>query len=317
MYIPQFLQRFVKPSTIAFWRAAKGRPDGSLKEALHGLFYLKWPELYIGVGLGRHRLARAIHEPARRLGNALGLWDANAGASFADTYHGKVMPLREATRLITVGKPLRFETPERVLPYSMAKAIILENPDALVLLRCPCRATMPDPCEPLDVCIIVGSPITDFVLEHHPDKTRKITVDEAVRVVLEEQKRGHVSHAFFKEAVLGRYYAICNCCSCCCGAMQAFREGTPMLASSGYVAVCAEDTCVGCGVCASVCPFDAIEMKARGTERPTAIVDSSLCMGCGVCTLQCRKDALRLSLDPAKPEPLHVKESGEYMAEAG
>lgn len=317
MYIPRFFHRVVKPSTVSFLRTARNRPGGSLKEALHGLLYLKWPEVYIGIGLGRFRMARAIREPARRLGNALGFWNTPAGDSFADSYHGKVLPLKEATRLITIGRPLRFETPERVLPYSMAKAIILENPDALVLLRCPCRATMPDPCEPLDVCIIVGSPVTDFVLEHHPDKTRKITVDEAVRIVREEQKRGHVSHAFFKEAVLGRYYAICNCCSCCCGAMQAFREGTPMLASSGYVAACAEDACVGCGVCASVCPFDAIAMKARGAEKPTAVVDASLCMGCGVCAMQCRKDALRLSLDPAKPEPLRVKEPGEHMAETG
>ena len=36
--------------------------------------------------------------------------------------------------------------------------------------------------------------------------------------------------------MLGRFYAICNCCKCCCGAMQAHLNGVPMLASSGYVA---------------------------------------------------------------------------------
>ena len=326
MRLSQVLRRFVKPSTAAFWREALSRPGGSLKEALHGFFYLKWPEFYIGVGLGRGRLGKAVHEPVRRIGRALGLWDENAGASFADTYHGKVMPLAETTRLITVGRPLRLETPEKVLPYSMARDIILENPDDLALLRCPCRATMPEPCEPLDVCIIVGRPVTDFVLEHHPDKARKITVDEAARVVLDEQKRGHVSHAFFKEAVLGRYYAICNCCSCCCGAMQAFREGTPMLASSGYVAVCDEETCVGCGKCAAVCPFGAIAMQeragcngragqnGRNAKRPVAVIDGALCMGCGVCALRCKKEALRLELDPAKPLPLWLK---DRMAETG
>lgn len=312
-----FFQRFVKPSTAAFWKEALERPGGSLKEAVHGLFYLKWPEFYIGVGLGRGRLARVVHEPARRVGKALGLWDEDAGASFADTYHGKVMPLAEMTRFIKIDRPLRLETPEKVLPYSLARDIILDNPDELVLLRCPCRATVSDPCGPLDVCIIVGSPVTDFVLEHHPDKTRKITADEAVRVVLEEQRRGHVSHAFFKEAVLGRYYAICNCCSCCCGAMQAFRQGTPMLASSGYVAVCTTGVCVGCGKCAAVCPFDAIAMCERPGGSPAPVIDAARCMGCGVCVLQCGKEALGLVLDPAKPEPLRVRPGGGGLAETG
>ncbi len=48
---------------------------------------------------------------------------------------------------------------------------------------------------------------------------------------------------YYKDAMLGRFYAICNCCSCCCGAMEAQRNGTPMIASSGYVAVVDEDLC--------------------------------------------------------------------------
>jgi hydrogenase maturation factor HypF (carbamoyltransferase family) len=41
---------------------------------------------------------------------------------------------------------------------------------------------------------------------------------------------------YYKDAMLGRFYAICNCCSYCCGAMQAHQHGMPMLASSGHVA---------------------------------------------------------------------------------
>lgn len=60
--------------------------------------------------------------------------------------------------------------------------------------------------------------------------------------------------------MLGRFYAICNCCSCCCGAMQAHRNGTPMLASSGFVATVEIERCVGCSLCTDVChayPFHA------------------------------------------------------------
>lgn len=307
MIFTNFFKHLVKPTTMIFWRAARKRPGGSFKESAHGLFYLKWPELYIKVGLGRGRLGRMLREPARIIGKALGLWDGSLGRAFADTYHGKVMPLKEATDLIKIDRPVRLEVPEKVLPYSQARGIILENPDDLVLLRCPCRATMQNPCEPLDVCIIVGMPVAALVLEHHPNKAKKITADEAAQIVRQEQERGHVSHAFFKEAVLGGFYAICNCCSCCCGAMQATREGTPMLASSGYVAVCAEDACVGCGVCVLRCPFDAIELRKDG-QGSVALINAAVCMGCGICTLHCPKQALSLCPGLAKPWPLRVDE---------
>lgn len=296
--------RWVKPSTRAFWKAARTREHGSFWEAVHGLFYLKWPEFYIGVGLGRNRLSRFISEPAWRIGKFFRLWSDDAGARFADTYHGKAMPLAEAVRFIRIERAVSVTVPEKVLPYALARDVILENKAALALLRCPCRATMKNPCTPLEVCIIVGKPIVDFVLEHHPDKARRIDADEAVAVVEASQRRGHVSHAFFKEAVLGRYYAVCNCCSCCCGAMQAHRSGTPMLASSGYTATVDAAACIGCGKCVRVCPFGAVALDGNDKKSARAVVDADSCLGCGVCTMQCPQDALALERNQEKPAPL-------------
>ncbi len=118
-----------------------------------------------------------------------------------------------------------------------------------------------------------------------------------------EHERGHVHHAFFKDAMLGRFYAICNCCSCCCGAMQAFANGVPMLASSGYVAHCEADSCVACGACAKACPFGALEVADKKLE-----IDTARCMGCGVCVSKCPRGALALVRDPSKPAPLDVRE---------
>ena len=303
MEIADFLLNRMRPSTRSFWRAARQRPGGSFLEALHGLIYLKWPRFYIGTGLGRSRTARMLRAPVSWLGSALGLWRADSGKAFADTYHGKVMPAPEAARLIRVNRPLEIHVPENVLPYALARDIILDNPADLALFECPCRSTMPNPCLPLDVCIIAGSPIVDFVLEHHPAKSRRITPEQAVAVVEASHRRGHVSHAFFKEAVLGRYYAICNCCSCCCGAMQAHRNGIPMLASSGYLAALAADNCLHCGNCAKKCPFSAIAMAGEnGGALPR--IDAGRCLGCGICALHCPGKALSLVREPAKPAPL-------------
>ena len=310
--VPTFLKRLCKPSTRAFWNAARKRPGGSVMEAVHGLFYLKWPELYISIGLGRSPLVRFLREPAYRLGRAMKLWGDGAGTGFADTYHGKTMPLPEAERLIRLDRPLKLEVPERVLPYAAARDIILDHPGDIALLRCPCRATMKTPCLPLEVCILAGKHVVDFVLEHHPRKARRVSVDEAVGVLRDSRNRGHVSHAFFKEAVLGRYYAICNCCSCCCGAIQAHRSGTPMLAPSGYTAVADPRHCTACGKCVKVCQFGAVALR-RDKDFLLPVIDRESCFGCGVCVAHCAKKAIRLERDPAKPAPLVLNATGDGL----
>jgi heterodisulfide reductase subunit A-like polyferredoxin len=103
--------------------------------------------------------------------------------------------------------------------------------------------------------------------------------------------------------MLGRFYAICNCCACCCGAMQAHQNGTPMLASSGYVSRVDADLCIGCGICADACQFGALSV-----QDGTAIVDVAACMGCGVCVAQCTEGAVALTRDPSRGEPLEIRE---------
>ncbi|MGD8858217.1 MAG: 4Fe-4S binding protein, partial [Chloroflexota bacterium] len=138
---------------------------------------------------------------------------------------------------------------------------------------------------------------------HHPGRSRRIDQEEAATILREEHDRGHVHHAFFKDAMLGRYYAICNCCSCCCGAIQMWRGTTPMLASSGYVAQVDVDLCMGCGDCVETCQFGALSLVEE-----VATVDYELCMGCGVCVSRCANDANSLVADPAKGVPFSVRE---------
>jgi ferredoxin len=115
---------------------------------------------------------------------------------------------------------------------------------------------------------------------------------------------------YYKDAMLGRFYAICNCCSCCCGAMQAHRNGTPMLASSGYVAQVDAGLCAGCGSCADFCQFAAISVNSGN-----AAVDLDACMGCGVCVSQCPQEAISLRRDPAKGEPLEIQKLIAHAAQ--
>lgn len=300
--------KFPRPSTRDFFREARQTPGYSLFDFLHGYVYLRWVYLYISIGVGAHPLARIF----RPLGEGL-LWLLSLRSpdelakkysrSLADSYHGKVLPLESAKRLITVGQDITMPNLEKIIPYAQARDIILRNPDHVVALECPCRSARPNPCLPLDVCLIVGEPFASLCLEHHPRRTRRISSEEAVAILQAEHERGHVHHAFFKDAMLGRFYAICNCCSCCCGAIRAWQSGVPMLASSGYVVRVDEEQCVGCGLCARSCPFQALAVEDR-----RVVADTARCMGCGVCTSVCKREALSLERDPSKGEPLEIRE---------
>jgi ferredoxin len=224
------------------------------------------------------------------------------GTTFADTYHGKVVPTQAAGELVKVEEDISLTDLEPIIPYARAKDIVMKNPDYIVVLDCPCRNARQDPCLPLDVCLIIGEPFASFVLEHHPHRSRVISSQEAVQILEEEHQRGHVHHAFFKDAMLERFYAICNCCSCCCGAMQAQRNGTMMLTSSGYVAQIDHGECIACGVCADLCPFEAIHMEGESPH-----ISDEDCMGCGVCAGHCEVEAIELLLAPGKGEPLSIQ----------
>jgi ferredoxin len=295
---------WIGEGTRRFFREASSTENYSLFDFIHGYVYGRWPYLYIGIGTGEHPLAIA-YSRLINLVRQIFPWtrqDERKTGSVADSYHGKVIPLEEARRLVSVNEELRIPDLEQVIPYPRARALILQNPDHIVALECPCRSARSEPCLPLDVCLIIGEPFAGFVRQHHPERSRWISSSEAQTILLEEHERGHAHHAFFKDAMLNRFYAICNCCSCCCGAMQATRNGSPMLASSGYVSAIADADCIGCGDCESACPFDAILL-----EDGIACILREKCMGCGVCVDVCSQEALQLELAPDKGIPFEIE----------
>jgi heterodisulfide reductase subunit A len=50
------------------------------------------------------------------------------------------------------------------------------------------------------------------------------------------------------------------------------------------------DICIGCGACASVCPFKAIDWGPTGFPR----VNKAACKGCGLCSVECPVGAMQL-----------------------
>ena len=216
------------------------------------------------------------------------------------TYHGKIVPLDLAEDLVRIEEDIELTNLEKVIPFKIARDIVMVNPQKIAVLDCGCRLLQEDPCEPLNVCLAVGDPFASFMVEHDVLGARFISSDQAVEILRAEHQRGHVHSAFFKDVVGGRFYAICNCCACCCMGMQAWiKLQVPIVAPSGYVARVGEG-CDGCGECVDICPFGAIELD------DVAVVDEEKCMGCGVCEGACEFESITLELEPAKGEPLDI-----------
>ena len=60
------------------------------------------------------------------------------------------------------------------------------------------------------------------------------------------------------------------------------------------IAVVDEDACSGCGICASTCWYNAIEMEEKEGKKRKAVVNEALCKGCGTCVAACPSGAIQL-----------------------
>jgi len=280
--------RLMRRSTLAMVRLSGLRRFLNLATA-HGYVYARFTYPYVLVG------SQYI---APLLGRRGKQWLANH-------YHGKVLTTELAQELVTVREDIPLRDLEHVVPFPIARDLVLAGPPDIAVYECPCRRLRDEPCEPTQVCMVIGQPFVDFMIEHHPRSARRLNQQEAVQLLQEEHERGHIHTAWFKDASAGRFYAICNCCSCCCGGIEAMRDrGIPMIVSSGFVACVDESQCSGCQACAKGCPFGALAI-GEGTSPPR--LDWTKCVGCGACEALCPTGAISLVRDEAKGPPLDVR----------
>ena len=275
----------LRRSTWAFMRQAGLRRilNGS---AIHAYVYARWIKEYI------HLLIFHIFPRLKPQGKK---WLANH-------YHSKVLTPDQAEAIISIDKEIPLRDLEQIIPYSMARDLVLKGPPDIAVWQCGCRQNRENPCQPIQVCMPIGQPLVDFILEHHPQSSRRLTKAEALDLLRAEHERGHLHSAWFKDAILNRFYAICNCCKCCCGGIEAMlKHGIPLMASSGYVSQVDPTLCTACEICKNACAFKAIRVDG------TAAVNWETCMGCGVCVGQCPTKAMSLARDERKGVPLDVR----------
>jgi len=226
-----------------------------------------------------------------------------------NTYHGKVLTTELAKSIVSIKEDIpRQDLGVKIIPYTRARDIVLNASPDIAITQCGCKELhheKGDPCKkigpPYMTCMLIGKPLTDFLLDHKPDLTRRITTDEALSLLEGFHEAGLVHTAWFKDCINDQFYVICNCCTCCCLGFEMMNLGIKQMVSSGYVAEVDHDACRGCETALDWCPFGAIRMI---DNKSSTIWDR--CMGCGVCVSKCPNNARSLEHDKRKGLPMDV-----------
>jgi len=313
-FVKQKIEGSMKESTRGLFNLHGWKNFGQF---LHAYYYIAHLDQYIKVLLpGLRALDKYVPDSKKESIRSL-------FAFIPDRYHAKVIPLDDAKKIVTMNQDVVVppEDSKRVIPFEMAHQITIRNPDSIVVIDCACRSVKKNPCQPVNVCMMVGEPYATFALEHAKTlNPRRLTQQEAVELLETCHKKGHVHNAYFKDALGDQFYAICNCCKCCCAGIEVdsvvrsigFQNPIKELAPSGYLATVDEEKCKACGVCVAKCAFGAVSIEAE-----KAVIDPEACMGCGVCPDLCPEDAIELRVDPARGIPLDLQALGYEARPSG
>ena len=206
---------------------------------------------------------------------------------------------------VFVNEPvLMTEKTNHILDYERATHII-EDADFIGVGTCFCRHKnyhLGIPCRlnaPMETCLTFGNVARS--LAEHGGYTRRIDKSEALEIL--EMSYGY-NLVQMGENVRERPAFMCNCCGCCCEALNAVRRFAPMqpIATTNYLPKINPDECVSCGKCEKVCPILAISMQEReaSVDKKKPVIDETICLGCGVCARNCPKKAITLQRRPVE-----------------
>ncbi len=179
-----------------------------------------------------------------------------------------------------------------VLDYERASHII-DTSSCITVGICYCRHKMEHlgkACQnPQEVCLTFNKS-AESLAKHKI--ARSISKEEARRILNLCIDKGLVQTG---DNVQESVNWICNCCSCCCEALLAYKRlGYSANINTNFVSRPSDEPCTECGECIERCPVNAIELDKRKNGHSYARIDSGRCLGCGVCVRFCPSHSIVL-----------------------
>ena len=226
-------------------------------------------------------------------------------------YHAKVISFGNTKKIFELNEDITAvsEKNKKIVPFKYAYKILLQEPEFIAVMDCPCKKAMNAPDWTINSCLSVGEKTSQFWIDRCGKKynARKISQPEALDLIKRFRKKGYLTQAFFKVATGGSTGVICNCHIDNCASLQVtrfakkFDPSISMSANSGYSVLHDEAKCKKCGTCASICQFGAVIV-----HDGTWSYDENKCMGCELCVEHCPEKVLSLFQDPNKSIPLDI-----------
>jgi len=207
-----------------------------------------------------------------------------------------------------------LEARQETLTYEKVSSLI-ERGRSFMVNECICRkeqALVDNPCDfPKETCLVIGSREGSF--EKNVLGGRIISKEEAYEVLFMSERAGLV-HLTWN--VQSGHFFICNCCGCCCHVLRGITDmklPASMVINTHYYAEIDPELCQSCGTCAD----DRCQVHAIQHDGETYAVIQEQCIGCGLCLSTCpseaitfvRKDPEAVSIPP-EDEKAWLKERG-------
>ncbi|MFX1276136.1 MAG: 4Fe-4S binding protein [Promethearchaeota archaeon] len=204
----------------------------------------------------------------------------------------RVIPaVKPIEKSIEINKTIQLEY--EILPHEILRKY-LSKFKTFAIQPCSCRNAAKlagHPCKQTDenFCVSAGFLAKNVI---NTKVGKKVSLDELMEIMNKAEKEGLVHETI---NIKNSSVFICNCCSCCCGFLKSVKElnNKKAIAEPNFEPLINHEACKLCETCIEICPMSTITIKGD-SDNGRINISLEKCIGCGICASNCPNDAIIL-----------------------